>query len=77
MLRSRFQFLALVACVASLPGCLALSFGGKSQQVDTVNSESPQTQERLAKLESRVDALEQQFALPPAPALGPPLKRLD
>lgn len=51
-----------------LSGCLALSFGGKSQQVETVVSESPQTLERIGKLESRVEALEQQLA----PQLAPP-----
>lgn len=51
-----------------LSGCLALSFGGKSQQVETVVSESPQTLERIGKLESRVEALEQQLT----PQLAPP-----
>lgn len=60
--------LAVCCGLLTLSGCLALSFGGKSQQVETVVSESPQTQERLGKLEARVDALERQLA----PQLAPP-----
>ena len=76
MLRTRFCFQTLFLCagVFLLPGCLALSFGGKTQKVETVNTEAPQTQERLGKLESRVQTLEQQFALPPVPAIGEPSK---
>src|SRR5262245_56021193 len=70
MLRTQFPFRAIVvaAVACSLPGCLALSFGGKSQQVDTVMTENPETQDRLAKIESRVEALEQQLT----PQLSPP-----
>lgn len=45
-------------------GCLALSFGGKSQQVDHIVSESPETINRISNLEARVGALEQQQGLP-------------
>jgi hypothetical protein len=70
MLRMAISRLALTLCGAPLLlcGCLALSFGGKSQG-DTVLSESVLTQERLGKLEARVDALEQQVA----PQLAPPV----
>lgn len=71
--RSRWFVVIRAGMLLTLPGCLALSFGGKSQQVDTVVSENPETKERLNRLESRVQALEQQLtpAVPgsPGPAL--------
>jgi hypothetical protein len=57
-----------LACFV-LPGCLALSFGGKSQQVDTVVSESPEMKSRLSDLERRVETLERQAG---APLILPP-----
>ena len=72
MLRTGFRRLIVMLCgvVPLLSGCLALSFGGKSQQVENVVTENPQTQERLGQLESRMDALEQQLV----PQLAPPTK---
>lgn len=72
MLRVRFPLTAMMAFVlaCALPGCLALSFGGKSQQVDTVLTESPETKNRLDQLESRINALEHQVA-PGVPVLEP------
>ena len=77
MLCARFRCWIVLCTGLSLlqTGCLALSFGGKSQQVDTVVSESPDTKERIDKLESRVQAIEQHLPLPanvpadPGPAL--------
>jgi hypothetical protein len=51
-------------------GCLALSFGGKSQQVDHIVSESPETINRISNLEARVGALEQQQGMPINPTSG-------
>lgn len=72
MLRSRFRRWLFTLCgvLPLLSGCLALSFGGKSEQVENVVTESPQTQERLRQLEARMDTLEQQVA----PQLSPPVK---
>jgi hypothetical protein len=74
MLPSRFSCatVVLLAGLLGLPGCLALSFGGKSQQVDTVVAESPQTIERIKQLEARVEALEQQSTATLTPQLHPP-----
>lgn len=73
MLRTQFQLKALLIAALACPlsGCLALSFGGKSQQVDTVMTENPETKDRLGKLESRVEALEHQFMPPVVPPGAP------
>ncbi len=66
MLRARFLCLAVVCCGITplLTGCVALSLGigGKTQQVV---SDTPETKERIAKLETRVEVLEQQLTMPP------------
>lgn len=66
MLRARFLCLAIVCCglTPMLTGCVALSLGigGKTQQVV---ADTPETKDRIAKLESRVEALEQHLTLPP------------
>lgn len=63
----RVKVSMLCSAILCLSGCLALSFGGKSQQVETVVAESPETKERLSRLEARMSALEQQLSpqLPP------------
>ena len=75
MFRSRFPAISLlVGGIAFLSaGCPALSFGGKTQTVDHVVAESPETIKRINHLESRVNALEQQLG----PQLSLPEERTE
>jgi hypothetical protein len=71
MLRTRYSLARVfIATLVLSSGCLALSFGGKSQQVDNIVSESPETINRISNLEARVGALEQQQGLPINPTSG-------
>lgn len=66
--RTVFQFALMMSVVMLAAGCLALSFGGKTQTVDDVVTESPETLARIDRLESRVQSLEQQLS----PQFQPP-----
>lgn len=63
MFRARLLAVSLlvVGTGSQCMGCLALSFGGKTQTVDHVVAESPETLSRIDSLETRVQALERQF----------------
>ncbi|MDB5388145.1 MAG: hypothetical protein JWM11_3791 [Planctomycetaceae bacterium] len=63
MIRARDLAISLLCggMVCFSVGCLALSFGGKTQTVDHVVSESPETLARIDSLESRVQTLERQL----------------
>jgi hypothetical protein len=63
MIRTRDLAVSLSFCgvICLFTGCLALSFGGKTQTVDHVVSESPETLARISTLESKVQTLEQQL----------------
>ena len=69
MIRSRHLVLSLLLGGTSslTAGCLALSFGGKTQTVDHVTAESPETLSRIDRIEARVQALEQQIMPPTLP----------